>query len=380
MKKILITSNLYLPNIGGIENSLYYLADAGIENNDDVTIIASDIIDEHNISSQNRKKINCTLLKYNVPSKKCKVYNILRHYYNAYKLYKKINKNGCDLVIARFHFNVLLAYFAGLKNILYVVPGVIKYQNSPADMNDNKNLFFSNIKFNLHSLVQYHAFKRSRKIYVFSNNMEEQIKSIIPNIDIYRTLPGIDYIKFSLSKIIIDKKVNLLIISRLVSVKNIGMAIKSLQYLNSKYTLTIVGDGADKNMLETLAKTLNLAGRIIFEGLQSEVVQYYHNAHIFLLPSTYEPFGQTILEASSCGVPTVSFNSNIVNTDTTNILGDLGVFSNQLNALDYSKAIEVAFNRFYIEKSTRREDLRESIIEKYSWSNLYKDLLKDVNE
>ncbi len=49
MKKVLITSNLYLPNIGGIENSLYYLAKSGIQSGDDITIITSDIIDKDNI-------------------------------------------------------------------------------------------------------------------------------------------------------------------------------------------------------------------------------------------------------------------------------------------------------------------------------------------
>jgi hypothetical protein len=38
--KILITSSSYLPNIGGIENSLYYLAKAG--KYDDVTIVTGD--------------------------------------------------------------------------------------------------------------------------------------------------------------------------------------------------------------------------------------------------------------------------------------------------------------------------------------------------
>lgn len=44
MTKVLLTSNLYLPNIGGIENSLYYLAKAGVEQQDDVTIISSNLV------------------------------------------------------------------------------------------------------------------------------------------------------------------------------------------------------------------------------------------------------------------------------------------------------------------------------------------------
>jgi len=381
MKKILITSNLYLPNIGGIENSLYYLAKSGVENGDNISLVVSDIVDKDNLSIEDRTKLNCNIFQYTVPKTKCKLYNLIKHYFNAYKMYKEIKNKGCDLVISRFHFNTLLAYLAGHKNISYVVPGVIKYQNSSNDMNDNLNLISSKMKYILHTLIQYFAFKVSNKIYVFSGNMEKQILSIYNGDNIIKTSPGIDYLKFTFSENNdYSVLINLLIVSRLVSVKNIAIAIEALSHLDDTYRLEIVGDGSERFSLEKIVKKLKLDDRVTFLGSQSNVVPFYSKAHIFLLPSTYEPFGQTILEASSCGIPTVSFSNKIVDTATNNILENFGIYSEKLDSLSYAKSIDQAFNEYYINQSKDRKLLREYIIKKYSWENLYKDLRRDIDE
>jgi len=377
MKKVLITSNLYLPNIGGIENSLYYLAKAGEK--DDVTIVSSDIIDPNN-SGRQRVPLECQILNYKVPKTKCRIYNVIRHYINAFKIYKQIKRSGCDIVISRFHFNTLLCKLAGLKNINYLVPGVIKYQNSPKDMNDGLSLFLTHIKYKIHNIIQYLAFRVTDKIYVFSSNMEKQVKSIYKDADITIVSPGVDYENFYFNDLIPDKTINLLIVSRLVSGKNIEMAIQSMSYLSDKYFLTIVGDGSLKTSLENLVDELKLTSRVTFKGSQSDVVPFYQESHIFLLPSTYEPFGQTILEASCCGLPVVAFSSNIVNTATYEILNNYGVYATKLDSQSYSIAIENAYEIYYKNKEIDRNKLRDFIIKKYSWEKLYYKLIGNSND
>lgn len=377
MKKILITSNLYLPNIGGIENSLYYLAKAGEK--DDVTIVSSDIIDPNN-SGRQREPLEFQIFKYKVPRTKCRIYNLILHYINAFKIYKKIKENGCDVVISRFHFNTLLCKLAGLKNINYLVPGVIKYQNTTKDMNDGLSLLLTHIKYKIHSIIQYLAFRVTDKIYVFSSNMEKQIKSIYKDADITIVSPGVDYEKFYFNDLIPDKTINLLIVSRLVSGKNIEMAIESMSYLSDKYFLTIVGDGSLKTSLENLVDELKLTNRITFQGSQSDVVPFYQESHIFLLPSIYEPFGQTILEASCCGLPVVAFSSNIVNTATYDILNNYGIYATKLDSQNYANAIENAYEIYFKNKQIDKNKLRDFIIKKYSWEKLYYKLIGNSNE
>jgi len=377
MKRVLITSNLYLPNIGGIENSLYYLAKAGEK--DSITIVSSNIIDSSN-SGYERESLKCQILKYKVPKTKCKIFNFIWHCINAFKIYKKIKKNGCDVVISRFHLNTLLCKIAGLENVNYLVPGVIKYQNSPKDMDDKFSVLSTYIKYKIHTIIQYFALRVADKIYVFSSNMKKQIKSIYQNADVTIVSPGIDYKKFYFNNLTPKETINLLIVSRLVSDKNIEMAIESMSYLSDEYFLTIVGDGPLRTSLENLVNELKLTSRINFQGSQSDVVPFYQESHIFLLPSTYEPFGQTILEASCCGLPVVAFSSDIVDTATYEILNNYGIYAMKLDSKSYANAIKKAYGIYYKKKQIDRKDLRNFIIKKYSWEKLYRKLIGELHD
>ena len=48
-KRILITSSRYFPNIGGVENSLYFLAMAFIEKGYEVDLVCSDVVEGEHI-------------------------------------------------------------------------------------------------------------------------------------------------------------------------------------------------------------------------------------------------------------------------------------------------------------------------------------------
>ncbi|MBE0472338.1 MAG: hypothetical protein IBX55_22865 [Methyloprofundus sp.] len=92
--KVLITSSSYLPNIGGIENSLYYLAKAG--ENDDVTIVASDNI-VHVEDKDERPDFNCKIIRYHLPHNKNPILRVFFNWKNAFATYRKVKKEGCDL-------------------------------------------------------------------------------------------------------------------------------------------------------------------------------------------------------------------------------------------------------------------------------------------
>lgn len=370
--KVLITSSSYLPNIGGVENSIYYLAKAG--ESDDVIIVASD--DVIYVEDKNeRPKINCRIIRYHLPRNINPILRLFLNWRNAYRTYKDIKNIGCDVVISRYHFNTVISYLAGLRNINFVVPGVVKYQDKKNLVNKNDYTLKRNLSYSYNILMQYIALKVSDRVFVFSENMEQQVKSICKSCKAIRALPGIDTDEFHFDDGKSKDKINLLTISRLNHAKNIEMAIESLQYLPEEYNLTIVGDGPIKKDLIGLAESLQLTNRINFEGAKNNVLEYYQNAHIFLLPSIYEPFGQTILEAGSCGLPIVSFNKSIVNTATCDILGSYGVYAYKLDAKSYSEAINNAYMKYYCENKNLRICIREHIKINYSWTTLYRQIV-----
>ncbi len=62
--------------------------------------------------------------------------------------------------------------------------------------------------------------------------------------------------------------------------------------------------------LEDLAGKFGIAERITFLGAkpQEALPLYYSAADLFALPSRYESFGMTAIEAAACGVPTLAFD------------------------------------------------------------------------
>nr|WP_315233531.1 glycosyltransferase [uncultured Flavobacterium sp.] len=101
--------------------------------------------------------------------------------------------------------------------------------------------------------------------------------------------------KFDLS----GKKV-VLFVGRLVEVKNLYFLIKCFSNVADKdCRLVIVGDGDLNLSLNQYAKELSIDDKIIFTGREEGVALYnwYIISQIFVLPSTYEPFGAVVNEA-----------------------------------------------------------------------------------
>jgi N-acetyl-alpha-D-glucosaminyl L-malate synthase BshA len=72
--------------------------------------------------------------------------------------------------------------------------------------------------------------------------------------------------------------------------------------------LLLVGDGPERPMAEALCRELNLCDEIRFVGKQQDMEEIFAIADLFLLPSEYESFGLSALEAMAGGAPVVSTN------------------------------------------------------------------------
>ncbi len=70
--------------------------------------------------------------------------------------------------------------------------------------------------------------------------------------------------------------------------------------------LTILGEGALRPDLEALIEELGLAQRVTLPGFSTDTSDWYRTADLFVLSSSWEGFGNVIVEALECGVPVVS--------------------------------------------------------------------------
>jgi L-malate glycosyltransferase len=70
--------------------------------------------------------------------------------------------------------------------------------------------------------------------------------------------------------------------------------------------LLMVGDGPERHMAETLCRETGFCDDIRFVGKQEQIEDILAISDLFILPSEYESFGLSALEAMASGVPVIS--------------------------------------------------------------------------
>jgi len=79
-----------------------------------------------------------------------------------------------------------------------------------------------------------------------------------------------------------------------------------LSDMGDQVHLCIIGDGEQRNFLESLAGDLDLEDRCHFTGMQKNVSDYLQILDVFALPSDFnESFGNSVVEAMGMGIPSV---------------------------------------------------------------------------
>ncbi len=72
---------------------------------------------------------------------------------------------------------------------------------------------------------------------------------------------------------------------------------------HSDWTWLIIGEGAERPMLEKKIKEYHLEGRLVLTGNQKEMSHYYQESAFFVMTSRYEGLPMTLLEAKSYRLP-----------------------------------------------------------------------------
>ena len=106
-------------------------------------------------------------------------------------------------------------------------------------------------------------------------------------------------------------KTKVLVVARLEPEKNVELAIRAFEQVAPNDTcLIILGEGSERERLQTVARSLNIGDRIFFEGMQTPA-PYYALADLVLVPSKYEGYGLVIVEALAVGKPVLATDVGI---------------------------------------------------------------------
>lgn len=107
------------------------------------------------------------------------------------------------------------------------------------------------------------------------------------------------------------KKKQIISVGRISKAKGHIILLKAFaKVAEQNWTLHLIGDGPERNNLETEAEKLGVTNRVIFHGHLKNFNKLLGESEIFVLPSFYEGFPNALLEAMS--VPLACISSNCV--------------------------------------------------------------------
>jgi len=221
-------------------------------------------------------------------------------------LMKKLN-NRLDLI----HFNhipsssdLLLPIVAWLKRIPTVVNihGLLTYElRIQRDLSVYPDIFLLKLFKKRFTKIVFNSEFMKRSNRTIFDIKPEQIE-VLPN--------GINLRSFqsaTSANLIGDPR--LLYVGRLEHSKGINMLVRSMMRivdLLPNAVLHVVGDGSLMKPLKDFVNRKALGENIIFHGyISSNLASFYRSADICIVPSVFEAFGITIVEAMAAGKPII---------------------------------------------------------------------------
>jgi glycosyltransferase involved in cell wall biosynthesis len=119
-------------------------------------------------------------------------------------------------------------------------------------------------------------------------------------------------------------------------------------------------------------KDLGIAKDVIFTGyvIGDELVPLFKNADFFVMPSLYEGFGTTVLEAFATGTPAIVSNVSSV----PEIAGDAALLINPLNVQEIAEAMIKLATDDKLKYDLRQKGFRQ--VEKFDWKKCAKETLE----
>lgn len=196
----------------------------------------------------------------------------------------------------RLYFILLKMYYPNKKYVLTLHSCFANYKFEKYGF---LKRFLSNILF-------AYIVKKVDSVVSVSNAVKESYSAFLKNYDyksvtIYNGIAEDILIKGSSSVFNVDDTIKILYVGRLSAEKGVSLLVDAVSKLGFKYELKLVGEGAERKELEKQVKNLGISDRVVFAGFQSDVGSFLEKCNIFVLPTLWESFGLSIVEAMSYG-------------------------------------------------------------------------------
>jgi N-acetylgalactosamine-N,N'-diacetylbacillosaminyl-diphospho-undecaprenol 4-alpha-N-acetylgalactosaminyltransferase len=144
---------------------------------------------------------------------------------------------------------------------------------------------------------------------------------------------------------------SILACGRLIHTKGFDMLLRAYHGSDparDNIRLVILGDGPQQQSLVTLARQLDLSGKVLFPGFVTNPFVYTLTADFFVLSSRHEGLPLVLLENLHCRLPAIGFNC---------LTGPGDIIRHEVNGLFVEPFDQVELSRFDVNHMVRDEDI-----------------------
>ena len=375
--RVLVTVGIFPPDIGGpatfVPKIAKYFQD---ELNYEIEILTLSDNKNSNINDD----FSVKRIDRNLPI----IYRWLKTIFTIYKLGKNkdlifVNGLGTEATIANIFLN---------KKIIRKIVGdpVWERAYSKAKISESFDEFQVKnygLSISLQKKVRSFSIKKTDIVITPS----QHLKNFILNLGFKNKIEIINngvFIPEENTNIFTNDQINITIVSRLVSHKNIEKIIRAISDLNDPLIyLNIIGDGPELNQLQKISLESNNKDNIIFHGKlnRDDINHIFLKSVIYIQASNYEGLPHSLLEAMSYGIPVlctpVGECKEILGNEDRGYILDLPVSKNNIK----SKISQIIGEKDIANKKGERG--KDFINEKYNLTNsfnLYKNLFTRLLE
>ncbi len=314
MKRILITTGIFPPDIGGPAS---YAMTLGKNAPEDFSVTVVTYSTKFNYESDKELPFKVVRVWRKWPKG-------LRHLVYFFRVLGEAKKNDLILSLNAVSAGVPALWAAKMRKKTFFVKVVGDYSWEIAINKKKSSLLINDFQdsaktgfIKLLSKMQRRTCKKADGVIVPSEYLAGMVKKwgVSPE-KVHVIYNGVDFIKSELTKEEARKKIgipgNIIVSSgRLVPWKGFKMLIKIMPKvleINQFLRLIIIGDGPEKKILQAMIKNMNLDRKVYLVGKKTreEMAVYFAAADMFVLNSGYEGFSHQILEAMAAGVPVIA--------------------------------------------------------------------------
>ena len=365
--KIVQTPVRFYPFIGGVENYVYYLSKELVRRGHQIEVICAN--EPQSINIDNIEGIKVKRLSY---------LGRIANTNITPQLPLILSQEDYDII----HTHIPTPWSADWSAVLSKIknkPLVITYHNDiiGEGIVDYIARFYNSTFLKL-------LLKRADKIIItqpsylkssdYLRDYQDKIE-VIPN--------GVDVDKFQPRKTFNDDYTIffLSLLDEFHRYKGLDYLLKSLQIVKKEipnFKLVVGGKGVLVDYYKKMAASMGLVDNVEFTGFISddEIVGYYNQANVFVLPSTsslQEGFGIVALEALACQIP-------VITTDIVGVAEDLVAVNGGLvvppkDVVKLAEAIIIIFKDRELQKEMGKRG-RKLVMEKYTWKSVASNMEK----